>query len=214
LDRRLLRSCRVPPASAERDALGMTNPEALPRLRRLVAYDEGDCWGQEDFMGRFGMAAGRTGVGLTVGRLAGPRCRVEVRGEGHRAHRLPSRSCEPGECESLRSARIRRTSRSNDSNPTRFPSESSNGRRRAARRLHVSGCRRMIPREGPGRTRPTIRRSTEADVSPNPFARIRNERYECAQSISALLLSRYICDVAVTEAQEEDTPEGLRRRPD
>src|ERR1700691_1563773 len=156
------------------------------------------------------MAAGRTGVGLTVGRLAGPRWRVEGRGEGqgHRAHRLPSRSCELRECESLRSVRIRRTRRSNDSNPTRFPSESSKGRRSAARRLHVSGCRRMIPREGPGRTRPTTRRLAEAVVSPNPFERIRNERYECAQSISALLLSCYRCAVTDTEAQEEDAPEG------
>ena len=32
-------------------------------------------------------------------------------------------------------------------------------------------------------------------VSPKTFACIRNERYECAQSISAFLLLRYTCDV-------------------
>ena len=52
----------------------------------------------------------------------------------------------------------------------------------------------------------------EDAVSPNPFARIRNERYECAQSISAFLLLRYICDAdPPTEAKEEGAPEGLRR---
>ena len=41
-------------------------------------------------MGRFGVAAGRAGVDLTVGRLAGPRWRVEVRGDGPRPPRSPA----------------------------------------------------------------------------------------------------------------------------
>ena len=97
MDRRLLRSCRVPPASAERDALGVTNSEALPRLRRLVAYDEGDRRGQEDLVSRFGVTAGRTGVDLTVGRLAdhGGESRSEARAKATALTDSPPAAANP-----------------------------------------------------------------------------------------------------------------------
>jgi len=168
-------------------------------------------------MDRFGVTTGRAGVDLTVGILSSPWRQVEFSnlGQGRGTHRVASRGGAVGFWAFFRSTRILRTSRSNDSSPTRFPSESTRGRRRDARRVQVSGCRRTSPRGGPGRTRPTIRRSMEDAVSSNPLARIRNERYECAQSISAFLLLRYICDAdPPAEAKEEGPPEGLRRRPD
>jgi hypothetical protein len=210
-------SRRVPPACAERYALGMSNAEALPRIRRFMADEKGNEGGQQKAMDRFGVTAGRAGVDLTVGALTSPRRRVEIRelGQARRAHRVTSRGGAAVFWALFRSARILRTSRSKDSSPTRFPSESTKGRRRDASRVQVSGCSRTSPRGGPGRTRPTVRWSIEDAASPNPFARIRNERYECAQSISAFPHSRYNCDAGrTTEAEEEGPPEGLRRGPD
>jgi hypothetical protein len=168
-------------------------------------------------MDRFRVTARRAGVDLNVGILSSPRRRVEISdlSQARGAHRVASRGRAAGFWAFFRSARILRTSRSNDSSPTRFPSESSKGRRRDARRIQVSGCRRTSPRGGPGRARPTIRRSMEDAVSPNPVARIRNERYECAQSISAFLLLRYSCDAdPTTETEEEGPPQSLGRRQD
>ena len=85
----LLSSRRVPPACAERYALGVSNAEALPRLRRLVADDEGNEGGQQESMDRFGVTAGRAGVDLTVGILTSPRRRVEIRRPGSRPRRSP-----------------------------------------------------------------------------------------------------------------------------
>ena len=169
-------------------------------------------------MDRFGVTAGRTGVDLTVGILTGPRRRVEIQrlGQGHGAHRR----CLPRETRRFWAILSFRQDPSDEPIEGLEPDEVSLGvHQRTAEGRQEGPCLRLQTDEPSGGSRPnadpTIRRSIEDAVSPNPFARIRNERYECAQSISAFLLSRYICDAdPPTEAQEEGPPEGLRGRSD
>ncbi len=112
-----------------------------------------------------------------------------------------------------RSSSSRRTSRSNDSTPTRLPSESRIGRRRDASNRHVSGRSLTIPRSeavdpGPATLAPAVGLDW-----PTPGAPIRIIRNEYAQSISAFVPVRYDGDAhTAAEAPEEGTAEGLGRR--
>ena len=209
------RSFELSLARPEGNALRVPDTEALPVLRLFVADDKRTRRGQDGFMEELRVATGWAGIGRRdcidlVSRERAGVDRTDRRIGAHPPPRRPS-GVNLGALRRFSSMR-RRTRRSNDSTPTGLPSESTSWRRREASRRQVSGRRRTTPLGGGKGPRPGAAAPERGDAFPTPRAPIRIVRNGYERIISSCAYSRYHRDAPpAPEAEEEDSPEGLRR---